>query len=206
MALSTRMKGKRRDRRSEDDQLGLVRPDVPIAGASGGVPDMTQVRATIYEVCLDRTKESFAADDLTQDIAMLVVEQRAIDPAYLPTLDAVRAFAVGAMQMRLKRAARDQRTREPLERSFAEETKVFRSPLDQPDRSVSRQLVRGYLLRALASLSEVNRAVLILRFFEGLTPSAIAVRLNMKNANTASVQICRAMDAWRAKLNPEEKP
>jgi RNA polymerase sigma-70 factor (ECF subfamily) len=132
-----------------------------------------------------------SADDIAQDVWLLALrhppeEVRSIR-AWLATI--VRRVALRAV---LRGDARRERERHTA-RAEA---------IPSADEILAREAIRRDVIEAVLALEEPYRSTMILRWFEGLEPRAIAQRTNV-NRETVHTRIARAHAMLRARLDRE---
>lgn len=132
-----------------------------------------------------------AAEDVAQDALLTAIERPPRDGArwksWLSTVTRRRAY----------RHLRDQdRRRRKLESVPAPDTP------EPPDSIAARRAVLGRVTSAVHDLEDVYLEAVLLRYFEGLTPTEIAKRLDVPLA-TVSSRLQRALVKLRARLDDE---
>jgi RNA polymerase sigma-70 factor (ECF subfamily) len=155
-------------------------PVAPVAGGLGPQQLIAQeqmIRSVIRRIVADPS----LVEDLTQETWLAALRHTAagrfLERAWLGRV--AQNFAFQAMRGRARRIAR--------------ETAVARAlAIDPADGQGLDPELRERLLAALESLDEPQRTALRLRFFDDLTPTAIAARLGIP-AETVRTRIKRAL-------------
>jgi len=138
--------------------------------------------------------DSHEAEDLAQDALVAAMESRA-RPRNL------RAFLSGVVRNISRMRARSARRARIREAEVAR-----REGLPPADQAVARIEAEERLVRAVAKLPEVYRTAIVLRYHEGLGPTAIARRLGVP-ARTVETRLRRGRDRLREDLGgPEHEP
>ncbi len=145
-----------------------------------------------YLVRRARTMED-AADALSETYA---AAWRKLDR--LPKGDEARLWLFGAARMELRMAARRDRADDELITELASELQAVRG--DQIFVADSDES----LWLAISGLSSLDREILTLMAWEGLTPSEIAAVMNM-SANVVRVRLHRARRQLRTRLERENR-
>jgi RNA polymerase sigma-70 factor (ECF subfamily) len=145
------------------------------------------VRALARQLCADAA----AADDLAQDVWLRTLDTPprtgAAPRGWLATV--ARHLAANLRRGDARRTARE-RAVPAFEAS------------PSPAAVLASEQVRERVVRAVLALPEPFRAVLLLRFWEGLPPRAIARRLGVPGA-TVRTRLARGLDHLRAQLDRE---
>ena len=129
------------------------------------------------------------ADDLAQDTLRAAIER---PPA---TDRPVRAWLATVLRDRLRDALRARRTRAARERLFAR-AEALPAAADV----VAKVEVQRQLVTAVLALAEPYRTTVLLRFFDGLPPRAIAARTGAPVATVHS-RLQRALQQLRSQLD-----
>src|SRR5262245_2802969 len=109
----------------------------------------------------------------------------------------VRAFLTTIVRRLAQNRLRSERRR-----SAREGAAVAAEPGPTPDQVLAREEVRRRVVDAVLALDEPFRQVVLLRFYDDLTPRAIAQRLGVPPA-TVRTRLLRALDKLRARLDAE---
>ena len=134
------------------------------------------------------------ADDLAQETWLAAFEHRPRGEGNL------RAWLGTVLRNLARQVGRGEDRRAARERASARPEAVD-STLDVVERlSVHRRVVE-----VVMSLSEPYRTVILLRYFEGQTPSKIAARLDLP-VSTVKTQLARGIDLLRRHLDREHGP
>lgn len=126
----------------------------------------------VYGISLKVLKDAQAAEDLTQDIFLLLVKSNTYNPkrgalrTYLAVLTRSRAMD------RLRSKGTKRRAVDRLQRSHASDNNL---PLEQATQTETALTVRS----ALSQLSAGERQILQMMYFEGYTQDAIASQLTI---------------------------
>jgi RNA polymerase sigma-70 factor (ECF subfamily) len=134
-----------------------------------------------------------AADALSETYA---AAWRKLDS--LPEGDRARLWLFGAARMELRMAARREHADDELIAELSSELQIVHS--EQIDAADSEES----LLLAISSLSSLDREILTLTAWEGLSPSEIAAVMNM-SANVVRVRLHRARRELRTRLGRESR-
>ncbi len=125
-------------------------------------------------------------DDLVEEV--LVVVWRRIDSV---PADAELPWMIGVARNVLNNARRRQNTRD----TYAATVVPVRSDSSAEEYVVADMAVR----EALSALSEADREVLLLHFWDGLDPGALATVLSV-SSNAAAVRLSRAQVRFREQI------
>jgi len=138
--------------------------------------------------------DAAAADDVAQEVLVAGLgrgpEQAGALRAWLAS--AVRKLVHLRRRGEARRAAREERAAR-LER------------LPSTAEVVEREALRAAVVRAVLALDEPYRTVILLRFYEGVPPRAIAARLGVP-VETVQTRTKRALARLRARLDREHGP
>ena len=129
------------------------------------------------------------ADDVVQDACIAALDRP--PPQGVP----VRAWLVGIVR---NLAARRRRT--DARRAAREQTKARHRAPEEPYEILGRAETHRHLVKTVLQLEEPYRTALLLRYFDGLAPSEIAVRLGVPAA-TVSTHLRRGLARLRLKLD-----
>lgn len=154
--------------------------------------DLGAHRPWIRSLALRLVRDAARADDLVQETFLAALEQRpSAGRSLRPWLRSVltRRFAFGLRS--------DERRRARERESAAHEELPSSSELAEEAEQHAR------LVQALARLREPYRTALLLRYYEGLAPAAIAERLDLPGATVRS-HLKRGLDELRAQLDREQ--
>ncbi|MBL8768521.1 MAG: sigma-70 family RNA polymerase sigma factor [Planctomycetes bacterium] len=149
------------------------------------------VRALAHALVRDPDR----ADDLAQQtwLRALRAGMAAIDSA--PAADGLRAwFATVARRLAVDR------NREDTRRSRREQDASRAEAVPSPDELLAREAARAAVVDAVLALEPIYRDVVVLRWFEGLPPRAIARRLGV-GIETIRTRQKRALAQLRARLD-----
>lgn len=92
----------------------------------------------------------------------------------------------------------------PLDTGTAAEEERLHAPTPSPEQAVILAEVRKQVAALLDGLDDINREVLALRHFEGLTNEEVAAALDLKKS-TASHRYVRALRRLRAVFEPPDE-
>lgn len=137
--------------------------------------------------------DAAAGDDLAQEAwARLIGKRRR--PARL------RPYLAGTVRKLALEHWRGERRRRRHEEAAARQAPI----VDQasPDQTLERIGLQRSILDILASLPELQREVLVLRYFDGIEPTEIAARRGV-SAGTVRSQLKRGLDALRLRLDAD---
>lgn len=130
--------------------------------------------ALIYGISLQLLKNSAEAEDLTQDIFLKLTDTI----SYNPQKGSLRTFLAILTRSRAKDRLRRRNTdRKKLEEQIQNEKE--RTNAAFPIEELSQKERSQELKEALAQLSETEQEVLKMAYYEGLSQSEIAKRLNI---------------------------
>ena len=150
-----------------------------------------------YAVALARVGEPADAEDVVQDSFVMALQK----------LDACRSperFGAWLLEIVRNRAHNDRRYRAVRSTLPLSETTPARQRTD-PERETERAEIKEHLLAALATLTELQREVILLFDFEGWAHREIAEKLGISEVS-ARVHLSKARRALRGSLgmyNPE---
>lgn len=146
------------------------------------------VRALAQALVFDST----LADDVAQEAWLMAIEHPPRSPAAGRNwLARVTRSAASKMLIGMSR------------RRAREHAAARREAIPSADEVIEREATRRRVVEAVLALEEPYRAVVLLRFFDGLPPREIARRLGVP-VETARTRLKRALDRLRAKLDAEE--
>jgi RNA polymerase sigma-70 factor (ECF subfamily) len=138
--------------------------------------------------------DAAAADDLVQEACMSALrDSPAQDRALIPWVSTV-----------LRNRARKQRLAD-LRRGARERAAGERPTVVSPEELASRVEMQRTLVTLVMELAEPSREVVLLRYFEGLTPAEIGVALGVP-AGTVRWRLKLARDEIRRRLEREHGP
>ncbi|MEM8885006.1 MAG: sigma-70 family RNA polymerase sigma factor [Planctomycetota bacterium] len=129
------------------------------------------------------------ADDVVQDAWLA-----SADGGPRPGWDA-RAWLSGVVRNRARNVTREEARRSRRERAAARP-----EPTASTLELVTREADRQQVIDAVLALEEPYRTVVVLRFYEGMTPRAIAAHLGIP-ASTVRTRLARALERLRAALD-----
>src|SRR5882672_4489759 len=144
------------------------------------------VRALALRLCSDGQ----AADDVEQDtwLAVLRGRGRPNEP---------RKWLAGVVRHLARRARR-----EDIERIEREAASASASEMPAPETLLAHAELQRKVIAAVAALQEPYRTVVLLRYYEGLEPDAIARRLALPGS-TVRNRLARALGQLRERLDRE---
>lgn len=135
------------------------------------------------------TADTHLADDLAQDALAAAVEQSP------PNGGSLRAWLAGILRNLARHERRSAASRNARERSVA------RSEADLSQASLLERLdTHRIVVEAVARLEEPYRAAILMRYFEGLPPAAIAARTGTP-LRTVHTRLSRALARLRVELD-----
>jgi RNA polymerase sigma-70 factor (ECF subfamily) len=155
--------------------------------------ELLRHRPFVRGLALSLTGEAESADDLTQEALLIGLERPPADPG------ALRAWLGQVVRRLAWRRMRSERARGDRE---------ARAHADAPDAGLelpasfdaARAETRHLLAQALEALDPIYRDVLVLRFYEGLPPREIALRLGVP-LETVRTRQKRGLERLRARLD-----
>jgi RNA polymerase sigma-70 factor, ECF subfamily len=130
-------------------------------------------------------------DDLVEEVVLVVWRRLDDVPA-----DAEAAWMIGVARNVLANARRRQNRRDAYTASLAP-----RGATASAEEHVVADLA---VAEALAGLSEADREILVLHFWDGLDPGQLATALSV-STNAAAVRLSRAQARFRARLQGEDE-
>ena len=145
----------------------------------------------VRRLALGLARDEAGADDLVQETwlaALVGGSGKIVNP---------RAWLATAMRRRAQNAARAEGVRRE------HETRAARREASEDERLHERVSFQHSLVAAVLELDDPYRSVVMLRYFQGLSPAAIARRRNVPAATVRS-QLARALAQLRAKLEQRE--
>ncbi|MGB3238512.1 MAG: sigma-70 family RNA polymerase sigma factor [Geitlerinemataceae cyanobacterium] len=150
----------------------------------------------VYGVALQVLGDAYEAEDLTQDIFLSLIRKGGYDPKR----GALRTFlAVLTRSRAIDRRRSQTRTQARLRKQVAEERAE-----DGYDRLVEDEVERSQEVQAaLAQLSSQEREVLKMAYYEGLSQSKIATRLDLSlgtvksRSRRALLKLRQALSSFR---------
>lgn len=134
-------------------------------------------------------RDATQADDLVQDTWLAALRRP-------PHSDAEPRPWLARVARNLARNARRQRVRLRAREGFAHEERAQPSPAALAQEAEGQRL----LAEAVTRLAEPQRAVIVLRYFQGLDSSAAAARLGL-SASAVRTRLQRALEELRADLD-----
>lgn len=153
-----------------------------------------------------------AADDVAQRALLLALERRigssgAADATATTAANDVtplrpatlRAWLAGVVRNLVRQEGREQRRR-----AAREERAATREPLPAAIDSAARLELSQRVLAAVQSLDEPYRTAVVLRWFDGLKPAAIAKRTGVP-VETARTRLKRALEQLRRRLDAGQR-
>jgi len=154
-----------------------------------GIEDLLNEAGWLRRLAASLVGDGAQADDLVQDtwVAALRHPPRA-DGEKRPWLARVARNLAG--NARRERARREERERMPREEP----------PQPDPESLAQEAEAQRLLAEAVTRLPEPLRAVIVLRYFQGLDSSAVAARLGV-SASTVRTRLQRALEDLRADLD-----
>jgi len=148
-------------------------------------------------LALRLVRDAAAADDLVQDAFVAALEQK-------PRADrALEPWLARVVRRRASFLARGRARKADREQARARASESDESELPGGDELLQRGEMHRRLANAVMELRDPYRSVLLLRFFEDLSPAQIAQRNQVPSATVRS-QLKRGLDELRAKLDAEE--
>ncbi len=132
------------------------------------------------------------ADDVEQDTWLVASRSRPDDPSRL------RAWLGGIVRRKSAGAYRRRSRERRLDRRFEDQRPVAPSPEDL----AAQEAMRRHVMDALLTLREPYRDALVLRFFEGLPPREMAVRLGIPT-ETARTRVKRGLALLRKRMDAQ---
>jgi len=145
----------------------------------------------VRRLALGLARDEAGADDLVQETwlaALVGGSGKIVNP---------RAWLATAMRRRAQNAARAEGVR------HEHEARAARREASEDERLHERVSFQHSLVAAVLELDDPYRTVVMLRYFQGLSPAAIARRRNVPAATVRS-QLARALAQLRAKLEQRE--
>ena len=147
-------------------------------------------------LALRLVRDAAAADDLVQDAFVAALEQK-------PRADrALEPWLARVVRRRASFLERGRARKADREHARASATESDQSELPGGDELLQRGEMHRRLANAVMELRDPYRSVLLLRFFEDLSPAEIAQRNKVPSATVRS-QLKRGLDELRAKLDAE---
>src|SRR5262245_28421384 len=143
----------------------------------------------LHRLAVALVKDEAIADDLVQDTYSIAATQAPIDGQPL------RPWLARVLWNRIPTASRSARRRRVREQAFGE---LVASPV-RPDEIVDRIRVQRTLAGLVLDLAAPHRDVVLLRYFEDLTSSQIALRLGI-SPGTVRWRLKQAIDELRDRL------
>jgi RNA polymerase sigma-70 factor (ECF subfamily) len=140
-------------------------------------------------------KDEHLADDVAQDTWVAAIERA---PSQVVNL---RAWLATVVRNFVTRRHRGESRRKHRERECARFEVVEASELDESHAAASESILRS-VTNAVLALDEPYRSTVLLRYFEGLEPGAIAARQGVSIATVRS-RLQRALVQLRARLDRE---
>jgi RNA polymerase sigma factor (sigma-70 family) len=158
--------------------------DAREAGGEELVARLAWVRALARELVRDEA----SADDLAQETVVAALERGPDEPGALAAWlrGVVRRLAALARRGEVRRARREKKSAPPEEQPATVDV-------------VARLALFRRVVDAVESLSEPSRSAILLRFYDGLPPRAIAARLGVP-VKTVKTRVARGLEQLRARL------
>jgi RNA polymerase sigma-70 factor (ECF subfamily) len=128
----------------------------------------------IYSLALHILGEQAEAEDVVQEVFSQAWTQ---SPRYEPTRGSVAAWLLTIARSRAIDRARSRRARPDSARADAAQLASLVDPADLPDSGLLTRDLASRLRRAIAHLPILQRVVVELAYFDGLTQNEIAERL-----------------------------
>ena len=148
-------------------------------------------RTAIQNLARSMLGDPHAADDVVQDTFVAALR-------HAPEGGATRAWLSRVARNFALRSRRSARRRERRQAITARSERT-----DDPD-AVARLESHRQLATAVAELEEPFRSTILLRYFEGLSTSAIGARMNVAPA-TVRTRIHRGLERLRARLDADDR-
>ncbi len=153
------------------------------------IAEWIERHAWVRALALSLVADANAADDLVQETWLAALERGPANETGL------RGWLATVMRNLARQRWRTARRRDARERSVARDETVA-DPSQVFERFESYELVAA----AVRELDETHRRVILLRYFDGLTPRQIATTLRVPH-DTVQTQLRRALERLRAKLD-----
>lgn len=170
----------------KNDDMALVRAYAANQSESAFATLVERYIALVHTAALRQVEEPHLAEDVTQAVFVILARKaRSLGPDTILPAWLYRTACDAAAETRRTRYRRTQREQEAY----------MRHSLDDPHTEAWARLM-PLLDAAMASLSELDRSALILRFFENKTAAEIAAALKV-NEDAAQKRVTRALEKLR---------
>ncbi len=148
-------------------------------------------RAFVRALARSLVRDEHAAEDLVQETWLTALRRPPRSTAALP------AWLARVVRTRAQNAARGEARR------VSREVAAAREEADESEEQLREHLaMQQKVVQAVLELKEPYRTVVLLRYYQGLSPSEIAVRRGVPEG-TARAQVSRAHDLLRDRLDAE---
>ena len=154
------------------------------------IESMLQESDWLHALARSLVRDASRADDVVQDAWIAALQHQ----PHLPTAEDFRRWISAVVRNNARQVLRSEGRRSEREQSVAR-SEDTQSTQDLYHRTRRRQEIVDHVLQ----LDEPYRAVILLRYFEGLPPRKIAARLDLP-VNTVKTRLQRGMDQLRARL------
>jgi RNA polymerase sigma-70 factor (ECF subfamily) len=148
-------------------------------------------RAFVRALARSLVRDEHAAEDLVQETWLTALRSPPRSAAALP------AWLARVVRTRAQNAARGEARR------VAREAAAAREEADESEEQLREHLAMQHkVVQAVLELNEPYRTVVLLRYYQGLSPSAIAARRGTPEG-TVRAQVSRAHDLLRERLDAD---
>jgi RNA polymerase sigma-70 factor (ECF subfamily) len=152
---------------------------------------LLQHREFVRALARSLVRDEHAAQDVVQETWLAALRHPPRTPAALP------GWLARVVRTRAQNVARGESRRVARERSVA------REELDESEEKLHERVAMQHkVVESVLALKEPYKTVVLLRYYEGLSPSQIAARRNVP-AGSVRAQLSRAHDLLRERLDAE---
>lgn len=148
----------------------------------------------VRQLALTLVREDSSARDVAQEVWVRALEH----PPRLGEGASPRPWLATVVRNLIAQRSRDSARRETRERDASQP-----EALPSVDRALARESARRAVVESVFALPEPYREVLLLRYFDELSPSAIAARLSVPGSTVRS-RLQRAHEMLRTRLAPTD--
>jgi len=153
--------------------------------------------AMVYWTCRRDVHNTTLAEDATQTVFILLAQKASVLPS---------GVSISGWLFRTARLVSQNTLRcETRRRKYEEEAAILNTEQQRPERDTGWEQVEPWINDALSALSESDREVVLLRYFDDLSPQELAVQLGTTEA-TARKRVSRAIERLRQFLTRQGVP